>query len=209
MVTKYNPINQYTILKLLCNGPVIPAPRNTEDFRFALTGTDAPGIIILFGDINTLPGLLSEAQKAKKRLIVHVDLLEGVGKDKAGINFLARLGVTAVITTKPHLIKYVHEEGMIAIQRLFLVDSEALRTGIHMIRGCRPDAVEVLPASIPATVVRCLEEQTGLPILAGGLLNTRDDIFSAMRHGLAAVSASRCELWNCKVDIPSINVKKR
>lgn len=206
MATKNRPCQN--ALRLLCNGPVIPAPRTLEDFHYALTNTGALAIILLFGDINTLPELLAKAQDAKKLLVVHMDLLEGIGKDKAGIKFLAHMGVRAVITTKPHLAKYMHDEGMIVIQRLFLVDSEALRTGINLIHNYKPDALEVLPASVPASAVRYLEEQTGLPILAGGLLHTRDDVTSAIRHGLAAVSASKRELWNCQLDLPGHNIKK-
>lgn len=208
MGTKCKQISHSSVLKMLCNGPVIPAPRTLEDFKFALLCTDVPGVILLFGDINTLPGLLAQAKEANKRLIVHMDLLEGIGKDKAGIKFLARLGVTAIITTKPHLAKYVQNEGMIVIQRLFLVDSESLHTGVNMIRSCNPDALEVLPATIPASAVRYLEEQTGLPILAGGLLLTREDVFRALRHGLAAVSTSKRELWDCKVDVQTTDLKK-
>ena len=199
MVTKCRETHSRNVSGLLCRTPVIPAPRTLEDFQFALQQTESLCIILLFGDINTLPDLLAQAKKANKCLIVHMDLLEGIGKDKAGIKFLMHLGVNAIITTKPHLVKSVRgEEGMIVIQRLFLVDSEALRTGISAINSCKPDAVEVLPASIPASSVRYLQAQTGLPILAGGLLHTREDVLTALRHGLSAISASKRELWNCR-----------
>ncbi|VBB05451.1 glycerol-3-phosphate responsive antiterminator [Lucifera butyrica] len=185
-----------SFLKLLCNGPVIPAPRMIEDFKFALTQTAAPSIILLFSDVNTLPGLLAQAQQHKKRLVVHLDLLDGAGKDRAGIKLLARMGVTALITTKPHLGKFAREEGMIVIQRLFLVDSEALKTGIHLVNSYKPDALEALPASIPASTVEQLARETNLPILAGGLLHTREDVANALRNGISAVSTSHRELWD-------------
>jgi glycerol uptake operon antiterminator len=34
----------------------------------------------------------------KYALILYLDLLSGIGKDKAGITFLARMGIAAVIT---------------------------------------------------------------------------------------------------------------
>lgn len=184
-----------SLLKLLCSSKVIPAVRNIDDFKYALEHTTAPSIILLFGDIIMLPSLLALAQNFKKRLLVHLDLLDGIGKDEAGIRFLARNGVTGLITTKAYLCKAAREEGMIAIQRLFLMDSEALRTGINLARKYKPDAVEVLPAAVPASAIKQLKEGTGLPILAGGLVHTTEDVDSAIKNGISAISVSQNDLW--------------
>ncbi|WP_188399216.1 glycerol-3-phosphate responsive antiterminator [Sporomusa sp. GT1] len=184
-----------SIVKLLCNGYVIPAPRNYEDFKYALEHSSSPSISLLFGDINILPELLLQARAKKKRALVHLDLLGGVGKDKAGIVFLARMGVAAVITTKPQLGKLARESGMLVIHRLFLMDSEAIKTGVNLLKGYKPDALELLPASVPANVVAELAALTGLPILGGGLMHTAEDIKQAINSGLSAVSASKRELW--------------
>lgn len=186
------------VLKLLCNGPVIPAVRNPDDFRLAMD-SPSPGVILLFGDINTLPGLLEQAKQHKKRLVIHLDLVEGIGRDKAGIKFLGRMGVTALITTKSHLAKIAREESMIVIQRLFLMDSEALKSGVQLLRGFKPDALEVLPGSIPAAAVQELSRTTGVPILAGGLMTTPADIQQAIANGICAVSTSRRELWSITI----------
>lgn len=183
------------LMKLLCTGSVIPAARTIEDFKFGLEKTATPSIILLFGDIVTLPGLLAMAQGHKKRLLVHLDLLDGIGKDEAGIRFLARMGVNGLITTKAYLCKTAREEGMIAIQRLFLMDSEALRTGVNLARKYKPDAVEVLPGAVPASAIEQLKKETGLPILAGGLIHTWQDVEQAIHNGVCAVSASNTELW--------------
>ncbi|HWR41374.1 MAG TPA: glycerol-3-phosphate responsive antiterminator [Patescibacteria group bacterium] len=190
------------ILRLICDKEVIPAPRCLDDFKFALTKTDAVSVILLFADINSLPGMLAMAQQEKKRVVIHLDLLEGIGKDKAGIRWLARIGVTALITTKSHLGKIAREEGMIVIQRLFLVDSEAVKTGINMLRGFKPDILEVLPASAPARVIEELIQAAGLPILGGGLVRTKEDVCNALGNGISAVSASRRELWAERYTIP-------
>ena len=183
------------LIRNLCPGPVIPAPRNAADLQHALTATAAPGVILLCGDINTLPGLLAEAKRHGKRLIVHLDLLGGIGKDKAGIKCLAKLGVTALITTKHQLVKTARDEGMIVVQRLFVMDSEALRTGLKAIAQSGPAAVEILPASVPAWVFREISHSTGLPVFAGGLVANRGDVDGAIARGAAAVSTSSRELW--------------
>lgn len=188
-------MNHQYLLSLLCGGPVIPAVRTYEDFKHVLLHISSPSVILLFGDINTLPGLLEQAQQHGKRLLLHLDLLDGVGKDKSGIKMLARLGVNSLITTKSHLAKSAREEGMLVIQRLFLMDSEALKHGIHLLQGFTPDVVEVLPATVPASAVRQLSEATGVPILGGGLVFEEEDVRQALVNGICAVSTSRRKLW--------------
>jgi glycerol uptake operon antiterminator len=183
------------LIQTICPGPVVPAARNYEDFQWALAHSPAPGVIILFGDINSLPGLLAEAGRHGKRLLVHFDLLEGIGRDKAGVKCLARMGVTALITTKSQLVKAARDEGLIVVQRLFLVDSEALNNAVRLIKRLSPDAVEVLPASVPEWVFARLAQETGLPIMAGGLVNAAVDVDNALANGAYAVSASCRELW--------------
>ena len=186
---------QQHILKLLCTNSIIPATRSIDDFNFAVEKTISPSVILLFGDIILLPSLLEHAKHYHKRLFVHLDLLNGIGRDESGIKFLARMGVAGLITTKSHLCRFARNEGMLVIQRVFLTDSDAMRTGIHLLRNVKPDAVELLPASIPARVVDYFIKETGLPILGGGLMYTREDIQQALDHGMAAVSTSNRELW--------------
>ncbi len=180
----------------LCAGHVIPACRTEADFACALQLPNAPSLIILFGDINTLPEILQRAEAAGKLLLIHLDLLDGVGRDRAGILFLAKLGVKGLVTTKPQLGKMASQEGMRVIQRMFLLDSESLRTGIHILKGFRPDAIEALPASTPASVLAELQAATDVPILAGGLVRSAEDVNRAIANGACAVSASQRELWN-------------
>lgn len=180
----------------LCSSRVIPACRTEADFACGLSLPHAPSLIILFGDVNTLPDIIRRAERAGKLLLIHLDLLDGVGRDRAGIIFLSRLGVKGLVTTKPQMGKMAQQEGMRVIQRMFLVDSEALRTGIHLLKGFRPEAIEALPASTPASVLAELKAAADVPILAGGLVRTMDDVNRAVANGAWAVSTSRRDLWN-------------
>lgn len=182
-----------------CAGKVIPAARTNEDFRYALTSTQSSAIILLFGDIIILPDLLEQAKRYNKQIIVHLELLNGISNDKAGVMFLSNMGVTALITTKSHLAKIAHEEGMFVIQRLFMMDSGSLKTGIHLLRNFKPDAIELLPASLPIAVIRELSREFGVPIWAGGLITVEHDVLDAFKKGISAVSTSKTALWNLTV----------
>ena len=182
-------------LQWLCTGNVIPACRNEEEFACALQLPHAPSLISLFGDINSLPELIRRADEAGKLLLLHLDLVGGIGRDRAGIQFLAKLGLKGLITTKPQLAKMARKEGLRVIQRMFLVDSESLKTGISLLKGFRPDAIEALPASTPASVLAELKAATDVPILVGGLVRSQNDVTQAVANGACAVSTSRRDLW--------------
>jgi glycerol uptake operon antiterminator len=185
-----------TIDKFADRGSVIPAVRSRDDFLHAVHHTTAPSVILLFGDINDLPWLVRQGLDNRKRLILQIELFEGLGKDRPGMQFLAQAGVTALITSEPRLGKHAREEGLFVIQRLCLTDSVSLRAGAGLLRNFRPDAVEILPALTPAAVIRELTEEFALPVLGGGLLRSPDDVACAVSRGVWAVSASRRELWS-------------
>lgn len=184
------------IIELLSKGSAIPVVRSNDDFQFALVNATAPSIMVLFGEVSSLPQMLSQAKSRNKRLVLHADYLDGISKDKAGIKFLARIGITAIVTTRSQLVKLGKEEGMIVIQRLFLVDSESLKAGIPLLRKSKPDVVEIMPAHTPAAIIHEVMKETGLPILAGGFVNNEDAIFSVLANGVNGVSTSCRELWH-------------
>ena len=81
------------------------------------------------------------------------------------------------------------------IQRLFLMDSESLRSGVKLISSAPPDLVEVLPGLVPKAI-RALRERLGLPVIAGGMVTERADVEQALAAGAAGVSSSVRELWS-------------
>lgn len=173
---------------------VIPAVRNQADLEEATT-TSSPIIALLFGDIITMPKIIERARAAKKMVMVHIDLVDGIGKDKVGVKYFAQLGVEVLISTKPHLIKAAREEGMYCVQRLFLMDSEALKTGLNLLQSFKPDAVEVLPGIVPKRTILQVAKACNGPIFAGGLISTEQEVLSALENGAWAVSTSKRELW--------------
>lgn len=175
---------------------VIPAVRNNEDLDYVLENPDIPSLILLYADINNLPELLLKTKRYKKLTLVHADLFSGLSADKAAVVFLVSAGVSAIITTKPHLIKIAKEHGLLTIQRMFAVDTGAIHTGINLLRTSKADAVEVLPASVPAWAMEKLSSETGIPIIAGGLLRDINDVKTAIKNGARCVSSSSRNLWS-------------
>lgn len=181
-------------LKTEQSNSVIPSVRNADQFRQALK-SNSPIVLVLFGDILSLPEMVKEATAVGKGLFVHLDFIAGVGKDEVGIRFLSQMGIAGLITTKAYLCHVIRDSGMIAIQRLFLMDSESLRTGINLAVKYKPDIIEVLPGIVPAFTIERIKKETKLAVFGGGLIQTADDVQMAFDNGITAISTSNKDLW--------------
>ena len=115
--------------------PVIASIRNDTDFIYALNSKVA-ALFILHGDIFNLPQIMEECKKYEKLLFLHMDLIKGIGRDKEGVIYLAKKELCdGIVTTKSNLINIAKKEGLVAVQRLFLLDSAALKTGEQLLKN--------------------------------------------------------------------------
>jgi glycerol uptake operon antiterminator len=181
--------------KIMAGSRIGAAIRRMEDLEEALRHPNLKTIFLLGGDINYLPNVVKRTGAAGKKLLVHVDLMEGVGRDRAGMRLIARMGVHGMVTTKSSLVKHAGNEGICAIQRLFIMDSESIKTAVRVAGSVRPAAVEILPATVPGYVIEEMKT-LGLPVLGGGLLKTGSDVREALAKGMDAISTSLRDLWN-------------
>ena len=174
--------------------PVIAAVRTKEELLKAFS-SEAEVIFYLTADIMTLASEVKAAHDAGKKLFVHIDLAEGIGKDKCGLLYAKSLGIDGVISTRVNIIKMARELGLVTVQRFFIVDSRSVDTTVEAIKASKPDMVEVMPGVITKIISRLCTE-VDMPVIAGGLIEEKSEIISALRHGAAAVSVGKCKLWN-------------
>lgn len=182
------------LLARLRTAPIVAAIRREELTAEALTSPVA-ACFFLTGNLLNLERLVREVKKVGKSVGVHLDLLEGIAPDRYGIKFLASLGVDTLITTRSHLVHLIKEEGVLAIQRVFLLDSGALQTASRVVREANPDAVEVLPGLIYHHLAGEVRRVISVPIIAGGFIRTVEEAKEALRAGALAVSTSMQALW--------------
>lgn len=175
------------------NQPVIPAVRSIRDYE-QLMKREFPYIILLESHVAQLKGLVQLARQHKKKVILHADLVQGLKHDEAGAQFLCQMiQPDGLISTHSTVIQVAKRHGLVGIQRIFLLDSHALETSYRVLSASQPDYIEVLPGVIP-DVIHSVHERTGLPILAGGFIRTREDILSALEAGASAITTSYREL---------------
>jgi glycerol uptake operon antiterminator len=183
-----------TFLKLAHQYPVAAALKSTEVQDIALE-SDASLLFILKGDALQLASFVTQAHTRGKAVIIHMDLMDGIGKDRAGMRYLRQIGVDGIITSRSQLVASGHTEGLITIQRLLLSEGMALENGVRTIARSTPDLVEVLPGVIFPEVAAILHKRLPGPFIAGGFIRTPQDIVRVQRAGGIFSSSSTVELW--------------
>ena len=177
--------------------PIIAAVRGTEDFLEAV-GSPCDIIFLLSTNILTLRSELARVRGAEggedKKIFIHIDMADGIGKDSAGLEYLYRLGVDGIISTRSNLIKAAKETGLMTVQRYFIMDSKSVATAFESIKSAKPDMIEIMPGLMTRQITNFVSN-TDVPVIAGGLIETKDDVISALSAGASAISTSRTELW--------------
>ena len=176
--------------------PIIAAIKEHEDLE-KIPEDKIDVIFILRSKLSNLDKVVEKAMELDVLVFLHIDMVKGIGNDKEAIRYLAQeVGIDGIVTTKSYLIKAAKSEGLITIQRLFLLDSESLRTGVNIVKSTKPDLIEVLPGLVVPEMIDKLKEKLGVPVIAGGLVRNDDQIEDILADDVAAISTSKKELWN-------------
>lgn len=172
--------------------PIIAAAKD-RNFDKALQ-SNVSVIFLLGAKILSIKEQIEAAHKAGKYLFVHIDLAEGIGKDRFGIEFLARSGVDGILSTKTSLIKAAKDFGLITVQRFFIYDSQGVDNIAEILPSTGPDFVEMMPGVVGKVIKRF--SRCGTPVIAGGLIETKQEVTGALSNGAFAVSTGKEELWH-------------
>ena len=133
--------------------------------------TDIQTVFVLYGDICNISEIVRQIKDAGKIAIVHADL----------------------ISTRANMIQRAKELNMIAILRVFLIDSMALDSALSA-KNLKPDAIDILPGLMPS-MLRKVRQLTGLPILTGGLITEKKEVMQALEAGALAISSTAPAVW--------------
>ena len=185
-------MNSHELIERLEFNPVIAAVHE-HDFAAALA-SPTEVIFCLKTSILTVAEQIKAAHGAGKAIFVHIDLADGIGRDRAGIEYLASLGVDGIISTRTQLCRYAKDRGIIAVQRFFALDSQGLESISENLESSASDLVEIMPGVIGKTISRFSGGKT--PVIAGGLIETKKEVLAALECGALAVSTGKRELWN-------------
>ncbi|NLJ71179.1 MAG: glycerol-3-phosphate responsive antiterminator [Clostridiaceae bacterium] len=179
--------------KHLLKSPVILAVKDEESLLKALK-SECKIIFMLFGNICNIEEYTRLAKQHGKYIFVHLDLVDGITNREIAIDFIHQYTkADGVISTRARLLKYAKKFGLITVLRIFMLDSMALENGYQNIDYSNPDMIEILPG-IATKAFALIKEYSDIPIIAGGLIRTKQDILQALTDGATAISSTRFEL---------------
>jgi glycerol uptake operon antiterminator len=183
------------LLAILERGRVIPAPRLLEHIPRA-AASPAKIVFLLCGTPVTIGDAVAQLRDKGKLPIANLDLLQGFSQHVQAVEFLAKTGVAGIISTHQNLLRAATSNGLIAVQRTFMLDSAAVENSIRTLKNFLPDIVELLPAvAAPIVLPRLRAAFPDLLVTACGLMTSLKQIDDLVKQGVTAVSASDPALW--------------
>ncbi len=184
-------MNSRELIERLELNPIIAAVHE-HDFEAALS-SPAEVIFCLKASILGVADRVKQAHDAGKYIFIHVDLAEGIGRDRAGIEYLSSLGVDGIISTRTQLLRHAKEKGLVCVQRFFVLDSQGMESISETLENSTCDLIEIMPGVIGKAISRFAGER--IPVIAGGLIETKKEVLAALECGALAVSTGKRELW--------------
>ena len=181
--------------EMLLDVPIIAAVKEDAELFRALE-SDCQVIFLLYGNVVNVDALVQRIREKGKICIVHIDLVEGLSGREIAVDGLVKLcHPDGIISTKPFMIRRARQLGLVTIQRYFLLDSLSLKNILTEIDLQNPDFVEVLPGVIPSALKE-ITDAAQIPVIAGGLIRTKQEVIQALNCGAVAVSTSCSKVWD-------------
>jgi glycerol uptake operon antiterminator len=82
-----------------------------------------------------LKDTIDDIKQHNKTVFIHFDLVEGLGKDYKAVEYLKEVvKPDGIISTRNNILTYAKDLGMPCIERIFLLDTQALKTGLNSIK---------------------------------------------------------------------------
>lgn len=174
--------------------PIITAVKD-EGGLIRCLESDSRIVFLLFGDICNISSLVERVKSSGRIVMVHLDLISGISNKEISVDFI-RLSTQAdgIITTKPALIKRAKELDLFTVFRVFVIDSLAFQNIERQTSTVKPDMLEILPGVMPK-VIQKICRITCIPIIAGGLIQDKEDVMNALAAGAISISTTDETVW--------------
>ncbi|HHV60720.1 MAG TPA: glycerol-3-phosphate responsive antiterminator [Clostridiaceae bacterium] len=183
------------VIDRIVQNPIIAAVREEKDLDAALS-SQVTTVFLLHANIFNISGLVDRIKSRGKSALIHIDFLEGLGRDQKALDYIVEIiKPDGIITTRSNFIKLARDKGMFTIQRFFLVDSQSFETAIKTAGTVCPDMIEVMPAIMPS-ILKKITSRLTLPVIAGGLIESKQDIIEIIKSGAIGASTGKIELWS-------------
>ncbi|WP_077213624.1 glycerol-3-phosphate responsive antiterminator [Bacillus dakarensis] len=177
------------------NQKILPASSSMKEFEKFLNSPYEIGVFLEM-HIAQLKNISQMAKQYGKKMIYHVDMIHGIKNDDYATEYICQeFKPYGLISTKSSVILKAKQKGVVAVQRIFLIDTHALEKSYRLMEKTQPDYIEVLPGAMP-WMIQEVKERLQTPIFAGGLIRTADEVHNALNAGATAITTSKTDLWD-------------
>ena len=174
------------IKEVLERNPVIPAIKNDMYLEEA-KNSSSEIVFVIISNLLNVTDIVAELKKAGKIVFVHVDMIEGLSSSAYGVEYIIK-------TTKHNVVSLANKNEIPVIQRFFILDSFSFKNTIAHIRENKPSAIEILPGIMPK-IIKKIKNMLNVPIIAGGLIDEKEDVINALKAGAEGISTTDKSLW--------------
>lgn len=183
-----------TFREILEDCPVIATIKDEQSMMKSFQ-SDCRIVFILFGDICSIASIVEQVKAQGRIAMVHLDLVAGFDGREIAVDYIReKTRADGIISTKTSQINRARELGLYAVHRFFVLDSRSLENIRRQSAASKPDCIEILPGIIPKITGRIARAQK-IPVIAGGMIDDKEDVMLALKAGAAAISTTRQELW--------------
>lgn len=173
---------------------ILPAVRSMKDFE-KLIGSEYKEIVVLDIHIGHLESHIKTFKSHGFEIYLHLDLIKGLSIDTSALEYIhQKFKPTGIVTTRGRVIRRAKALGIKTILRVFIIDSSAIEKSIALVNQTEPDAIEVLPGVVPK-IVRLFSRDLPVDVIAGGLIDSKEEVDDAIEAGAQYVTTSNRTLW--------------
>ncbi|QOF77610.1 glycerol-3-phosphate responsive antiterminator [Variovorax sp. 38R] len=186
----------------LARHPIIATLYGAEQIDAFIDSTTEIAIVANV-ELRKLHAVVATITRADKIAIVNIDSCEGISPDKGGVEYLAEIGATSLVSTRVATIQRANRAGLLTMQKVFVTDRSTWPRSVKALEQSDPNLVQLMPAPMLPHI--SAKERNALPpIVASGFVVTPNDVRSALAAGAVAVSTSDAAMWS--LDIKPLNV---
>ena len=187
-------MNGSSVFEQLYSYPVIMALKNNKDLENSLENENKV-VFVLYGNIETIPVIVDKLKAKDKIVIVHEDLIEGLSNSYYGASFIKKYtNADGIITTKASNASYARKLGLFTVLRFFVFDSMGYENMKQTIKNSNCDVIEMLPGIMPK-LIKDIKKRTNIPVIAGGLITSKEEVMAALSSDAVAISSSNYKVW--------------
>lgn len=172
---------------------IIPVVEQPAMLAQVLNHSSHDVLILRHCNIFECAPLLKQARRKGVTLYVYLDQIDGINADEDGLIYIAKeFQVHGILSHHPRLLALAKLHGLIAIQRIFAVDSTGLQSALDSVDTSIVDLLDLTPA----LVIPFLWVSLPLPFIGSGLVRKVEHIQRILDQGAQGIAISDPAFWS-------------